>query len=71
MTGIRPRAALTAMRTMVSCSARSRVGRFAGRAAYDQGAGAFLDLTIAKALERGDVDLIGRVERRRQGRRVA
>ena len=30
-----------------------QIGRFAGRAAHDQGAGAFLDLTIAKALERG------------------
>ena len=34
-----------------------QIGRLAGRAAHDQGAGACLDLTIAKALERGDVDL--------------
>ena len=48
-----------------------QVGRFTGRAAHDQRSGAFLDLTIAKALERGGVDLVGLVERRRQGRRVA
>jgi hypothetical protein len=46
-------------------------GSFTRRCTHDQGGGASLDLSMTETFERGEIDLAGIVEWRRQRGRVA